>query len=160
VEDELQGRGEARVQVATDLRAQQSGRGLERGSRAVAFLSRAHHRVEHARVLQIARDLDIRDGHETEPRIAQPLVEALRDDDADAIRETCRSVVPSHFVPSPRVTSLSTAEVPDAAARSGRFPRPAGPRHPEPEPMSNLAARLLLELDGLDLVADLDVVEL
>jgi hypothetical protein len=48
-------------------------------------------------VLEVARHPHIGDGHETQARVSQPLLETLSQDDADAVRQTGLSFS-SHFL--------------------------------------------------------------
>ncbi len=89
VRDELERRGEARVEVLTHLGAQQSGRRPQCGARSLALLRRAQHGVEHRRVLEVSGHTHIGDGDEAEPRVAETLLEPLGEDHADAVTQTC-----------------------------------------------------------------------
>ena len=89
VGDELERRGQPHVEVLADLGAQHPGRGLQRFAGRLALLGGAEHRVEHRRVLQVARDAHVGDRHETEARVAETLLETLREDDADAVAQAC-----------------------------------------------------------------------
>jgi hypothetical protein len=96
--------------------------------------------VEHRRVLQVARDAHVGDRHEAEPRIAQPLLEPLGDEHADAVGEPRL----------PFVRHGSSLGWTEDAASSGRGILV----------VMRSAAGLLHHLGRLDLVADLDVVVL
>ena len=81
VGDELQRRRQPNVELLADLTPQHPGCRGERRGRRLTLLRGTEHRVEHGRVLQIARDAHIGDRHEPAPRVAQPFaVELLFDD--------------------------------------------------------------------------------
>ena len=82
--DELQARREPRPELLAHLGAQHAGCRLERRGRIGELLLIPVHGVEDARVLKVSGHPHIGDGHETEPRIAQTLLEPARDDLLDA----------------------------------------------------------------------------
>ena len=53
--------------------------------RALVGTARGEHRVEDRCLLGVTRDPDIGHGHEAEPRVLDPSLEHLRDDDLDPV---------------------------------------------------------------------------
>src|SRR5690606_1741231 len=87
------------AELAPDLAAQHTCGGSERRAAGGTLLVSAQHRIERRSVLQVTRNADVSDGDKSETWVAQALLQAFRQDDADAIRQACLSFS-SHF-PSP-----------------------------------------------------------
>ena len=85
VEDELQRRRVPHAELLADLGADQALGRLERGRRADDLLLLAEHGVEDRGLLGVAGDPDVGDGDEAEPRVLDPPLQHLRDDDLDPV---------------------------------------------------------------------------
>src|SRR5699024_8605228 len=96
------------------LTAEEAGRGLQRGGGVGALGVRAVHGIGDAGVLQVARHADVGDGHEPEPWVPEALLEAPREDDADAVSDACLSFGTGHGCP------LSGTSLPGGVGPPGR----------------------------------------
>ena len=128
VGEELQRRGEPHADAACRPRCAACPWPLQRGGGRRALLLAAEDRVEDRRVLQVAGDPGVGDGDEAQPRVLDPGLERLGDDDLDPVGDLAG---PCAGQPWDFLSSVSCGRCRSQPCR--RAPRPvAGPSDAAP----------------------------